>query len=461
MMGKNNKNNLIQRLLKTIYYIITIIVCIIVFLLLYYIITSQFHAKDEDYKPGFSIYTIVSPSMTPVINVYDVVVNVKVTSPADIQVGDIITYKSAAANSEGMTITHRVIEVAQLPDGTYEYMTQGDNNSKPDSLYVTFDNVIGKEIVIIPALGRLQFLIANQKGWLVLLLIPVLIYLIKEMVKLIDLFHLRKKVDKIIGTTEDNFIEQRKIKNERRKELIKKELLAKEHKKLALQKSSSEPVGFLEKYHETIVSVNKNKLEQKNFTQMNPHTSNPKLMVNHLNKEEEIILPKIKEKNVEVLDTDELTTKIKEYDKKIEKLDKLIKDIEVNDSKKQENFIEYDNYLQGRRIKVVKSEPALSYKPSNKIKLGFNDIPRYNPYDKATRPISEDISIVRNAIRKMPKKLNLNPNHIKKINRPNKTPNKKKLNFKPNYIKKVIRPNRLPNKKKKPLIVIEKRNKNT
>ena len=182
MMGKNNKNNLIQRLLKTIYYIITIIVCIIVFLLLYYIITSQFHAKDEDYKPGFSIYTIVSPSMTPVINVYDVVVNVKVTSPADIQVGDIITYKSAAANSEGMTITHRVIEVAQLPDGTYEYMTQGDNNSKPDSLYVTFDNVIGKEIVIIPALGRLQFLIANQKGWLVLLLIPVLIYLIKEMV---------------------------------------------------------------------------------------------------------------------------------------------------------------------------------------------------------------------------------------------------------------------------------------
>ena len=76
-----------------------------------------------------------------------------------------------------MTITHRVISADQLPDGTYEYKTQGDNNSEPDSVYVTFDNVIGKEVLVIPKLGKIQFFLANQRGWLILLIIPIIIYL--------------------------------------------------------------------------------------------------------------------------------------------------------------------------------------------------------------------------------------------------------------------------------------------
>ena len=179
MATAKNKKSILSTILKLLYYIVIVFVCLIAIFLIYYIINSQLHADDENYKPKFSIYTIVSPSMTPVINVYDIVINIRPETPKDIQVGDIITYKSSAANTEGMTITHRVIGISQLPDGTYEYMTQGDNNEEPDSLYVTYDNVIGKEIAIIPYLGRLQFLIANQKGWLFLLLIPVSIYLIK------------------------------------------------------------------------------------------------------------------------------------------------------------------------------------------------------------------------------------------------------------------------------------------
>ena len=52
--------------------------------------TSQVHSNDKKYKPALSFYTIVSPSMNPVIKVYDVVVNVRVNNPKDINVGDII-----------------------------------------------------------------------------------------------------------------------------------------------------------------------------------------------------------------------------------------------------------------------------------------------------------------------------------------------------------------------------------
>ena len=177
--------NIVDKIIKILINILVVFVCLIAFFLLYYIISAQIHSNDENYKPSISLYTIVSPSMDPVIKVYDVVVNKKVKSPNEISVGDIITYVSTNPTSEGMTITHRVIEVEGSSEGQYAYRTQGDNNSAPDATYVTFDNVIGKEIIIIPSLGKLQFLLANKKGWLFLLLIPIGIYILKDIYKLI------------------------------------------------------------------------------------------------------------------------------------------------------------------------------------------------------------------------------------------------------------------------------------
>lgn len=479
-MAKDKVNNILSIVLKILYYLVTILVCLIVFFLLFYIVSSQLHSNDENYKSPISIYTIVSPSMTPVINVYDVVVNAKVNDPSTIVPGDIITYKSAAANSEGMTITHRVIEVSKLPDGTYEYMTQGDNNKEPDSLYVTFDNVIGKEILIIPYIGHIQFLIANQKGWLILLLIPIFIYLIREVFKLIDLFHLRKKVDKVVGTTEENFIEQRrleKIANEERKEKIRKELEAKEHKIDALQKNPLEPETFLEQYTETIVDIKVNKYKD---------TIKPtkEIIIDNEEpapKEEPEKKASIPEtpSNIEILATDELSTKIKEYDDKISELNKILKKVEKSEPTEspedKKSIEEYDSYLQGGKIKVISMVPAKSYKKPDKVNIGYKEepyIPLNNKRTIAVRPDSEDINNIRNQnkssrVKQTTNNLNLNPNSIKKVNRPNRKTNtsssnkntrrKRQLNLNPKQVKRVSRPNR--RKKRPPLIVIEKTSK--
>lgn len=534
---KSNKSFL-SKMFKLLYYLVISFVCLIVGFLIFYIISSQLHANDEDYKPGFSIYTIVSPSMTPVIKVYDVVVNVKVNDPTDINVGDIITYKSAAANSEGMTITHRVIDVSTLPDGTYEYMTQGDNNSEPDSVYVTFDNVIGKEILIIPYLGKVQMLIANQKGWLFLLLIPVSIYLIIEVIKLIDLFSLRKKVNKVVGTTEDNFIEKKrieKLKEEERKEKLKEELAYIEVKKDSKQKSSNEPDSFLEKYTETVVNVKENKyanvIKPKKAINIDPEPPKPKETKVNVPKIKETIksglkqtppvepveptaltesvesvpsetpvIPVIEEK-IEILDTDELTSKIKEYDDKIEELDNLIKDMETSKSEKKPKVeLEEEDYLKGSKIRVTNIEDAKKRKRTPKntdLKLeDFTDnlLPlkeeiKESKRETIERPVSEDIAEIRakELSKAVPlventslilddnkkEKLNLNPNNVKKINRPNKkrkiTKNVDiKISLNPNTIKKVERPtkkkivqksskNESTKKNKKPLIIIEKK----
>ena len=312
-MIKNAKlKKVLLSILKLLYYIAITFVCIIAAILVYYIISVQTHAKDENYKPGISIYTIVSPSMTPNIKVYDVVVNVKVSNPKDVNVGDIITFKSQAATSEGMTITHRVIARNQLPDGTYEYMTQGDNNPEPDSSYVMFDNVIGKEIITIRGLGKIQFLIANKKSWLFLLLIPIVIYLIKEIYKLIDLVGLKKKVTKVTEET----IEEPKIdhdKQELLKQQLKKELL--EELKLEKEEKILETISINQP---SIISPTKPLFEQK---------------------KEESELPKIEEKK---------STQIENIEFELPKMKK------ENNNKKEEQ--KEKEYLDGKKIKVVEIE---------------------------------------------------------------------------------------------------------
>ena len=441
---KNNKlKKLLLGILKLLYYIAIAFVCLIAIVLIYYIISVQFHSKDENYKPGISIYTIVSPSMTPNVNVYDVVVNVRVNDPEKIEIGDIITFKSQAATSEGMTITHRVIAIDQLPDGTYEYMTQGDNNPEPDSSYVMFDNVIGKEIITIPGLGKVQFLIANKKSWLFLLLIPITIYLIKEIYKLIDLLGLKKKVTKVLEEPkEEPTID--KEKQEELKQQLRKELFGSERKEL-LTKDEKEQEGFLNQYSETIVKVED---KNQNNNQTTPRTISPTKKEEPKIKEDtgKIELPVLKE--YEVLETDDLNIKEKEY-------------------------------LEGSKIKVVKVEETKNKKRSKnnnqtqtdygKISLNSNNIiPRKNERLRMERAERQDIKELRKAETKkqpeQPKKkknLNLNPNKVKKVNRNRRNNNnhKKQLNLNPRNIKKVNRTNKQNqnNKKKRPkLIVIEK-----
>ena len=332
-----NKSTLLGKLLKILFNIVIFLVCVIAFVLIAYVFLAQIHKDDNNYKPSISFYTIVSPSMNPVIKVYDVVVNIKPSGPEDIEIGDIITYVSTNSTSEGMTITHRVVAITKAENGNYEYQTQGDNNSEPDGVLVTYDNVIGKEIMIIPKLGKIQFLLANKKSWLLLLLIPVMIFVFKDIYDLIELFGLRRKVDDVTGYIEEP---TRVRKNEleiKQKEILKRELSIHAVREDALVRKPTESEGFLEPYSESIIEVGKSidsdKKEERPATmkivkpvkiegeEIRPNTDDEEF-----NKKVQELKPVVS--SIEVLDTDELTTKIKDYDDKVSKLNEMLNDLE-------------------------------------------------------------------------------------------------------------------------------------
>lgn len=164
--------------------------------LVYYYISMQIYArKGESYAPTFSIYTIVSPSMTPKIQVYDVIINTKVEAPTDIKVGDIITFTSSSSLTYGMTITHRVQDI-QIVNGEYQYTTKGDNNLTPDLAPALYRNIIGKAVIKLPQLGRVQFFVASKFGWLLVVILPALYVIIKDVSKIIRINKVKKNAEK-------------------------------------------------------------------------------------------------------------------------------------------------------------------------------------------------------------------------------------------------------------------------
>lgn len=224
----NNSSFSLSKIFKIICKIISwaffiILLIAAAFLLYYFIATKIYAAKGPGYEPKFSIYTIISPSMTPNINVYDAVINVRVDDPNDIEVGDVITFISTSLLTPGTTITHRVIAITEDENGNVCYQTQGDFNPVADQACAKYNNIIGKVVLKIPQLGRIQFFLASKVGWLLCILIPALFIICKDIMRIVKLSSIKSTTSKM---ADNQKVDPKKEERERiRKEELKRRLL--------------------------------------------------------------------------------------------------------------------------------------------------------------------------------------------------------------------------------------------
>ena len=227
-------------------------------LLVWYFISAKIYAsKGEKYTPYFSLYTIISPSMEPNIKVYDVILDTRVDDVNTIKEGDIITFISSGNLSSGMTITHRVVEVLHTDEGL-RFRTKGDNNQTADVALVIPENVLGKTLLRIPMLGRVQFLLASKGGLLIFILIPAVGIIVYDIIKLFRVKDVSDKVEEVIqDKPEDKVLEEQKMIEENRKQ----ELIEKLNKEKNKKKIEFEFVPIEEKNIET----NKHQEENNNI----------------------------------------------------------------------------------------------------------------------------------------------------------------------------------------------------
>ena len=219
----------VKKTLKQIYkvgskIVFGILIVVALFLLYVGISTKLYQSKGDKFKPKFTLYSIVSPSMHPTIKVYDIIIDVRVDKPTDIKKNDIITFLSTSSYSQGLTVTHRVTDVIIDENGKYQYQTQGDNNMSPDAAYAPYENVLGKVVFKVPKFGLVQDFLTNKHGWILVVIIPTLIIIIKDILKLVKLAKVQDKI-----STMDTGNNPRKIKifddsEEKRQESIQRRL---------------------------------------------------------------------------------------------------------------------------------------------------------------------------------------------------------------------------------------------
>lgn len=180
------KENIFRYIVSVISYAIFIFLMLLGGTLLLYIADIKIRAMKGDYSaPVFNAYVVLSGSMLPSIQIKDIVVTKKVAEE-ELEIGDIITFISPDPRFGGISVTHRIIDkYYDESSGSYSYRTQGDNNNVADSALVPNNNILGKVILKIPKLGYLQDILSSKGGLIIVVLIPCLVILSYDIMKLL------------------------------------------------------------------------------------------------------------------------------------------------------------------------------------------------------------------------------------------------------------------------------------
>lgn len=194
---EEDKTIKIKRLLKKgakfISYSLICVLMIVSSFMIFYFITTKIY-KGNGKNPPFALYTVVSSSMEPSINVYDVVFIKKIDS-SKLKENDIITFYSTNTLFGNTPITHRIVEIIQ-EDGL-KFRVKGDANVIEDEELVLSENILGRVYFRLPGFGKIQFFLASKLGLFVAILIPAVFILFYDVFKFGKVVYINKKMKEI------------------------------------------------------------------------------------------------------------------------------------------------------------------------------------------------------------------------------------------------------------------------
>ncbi len=167
---------------------------------------------------GLRLFSIQTDSMYDTLLPGDLVIDTAVKDPATLKKEDIITYWTVI-DGERVLNTHRIVEIYD-GSGYLIFATKGDNNSTVDTLTVHESEIVGKYAMRIPGVGKAFDYLQTSTGFLIVVVIPVIIFLIYQLIQFFRvLFEYqnvksRIKFEQERGRTEDLIEEERRREQE-------------------------------------------------------------------------------------------------------------------------------------------------------------------------------------------------------------------------------------------------------
>lgn len=182
------KKILDNKFVKILFTILKILVWIFVLCIVAIVLVQRIF--DNKVSIGdYRMFTIVSGSMKPEYDIYDVVI-VKKEKAEDIKVGDDVSYLGKEGTFNDKIVTHRVIKVDNK-NGEYNYTTKGTANDVADP-EISYNQIYG---VVAYKPGLLSFLskvLNNSYGFYFLIFVPVAFLVFLEI-----LDHIKNKEEEL------------------------------------------------------------------------------------------------------------------------------------------------------------------------------------------------------------------------------------------------------------------------
>ena len=132
---------------------------------------------------GYSPLIVQSDSMAPVFWEGDLIF-IKKTDVESLQEGDIVTFHTIINNEYALN-THRIQNISVSESGIKEYTTKGDNNSIADMQRIVGNDIVGKYVGKLPKFGKVMKFLSSSVGFLVVIVIPMLLFFIYQIYHLI------------------------------------------------------------------------------------------------------------------------------------------------------------------------------------------------------------------------------------------------------------------------------------
>lgn len=214
---------------KSVLGVISDILLIIIIIIAIVVTVMTFTSKSSDLGIGnvlgYTPFSIQTDSMKPTFKSGDLIISKEVKDISTLKIGDVITYSTVLTDDTGRSIrgnnTHRIADIEYNKDGTISaFITMGDAVGTEDNVYVLPDEVIAKQVnsgldengnrmegMKISSFGTALNFLQSRTGFMVCIIIPLALFFIWQIYKLITMF-MESKAEDIDEETKRRAVEE-------------------------------------------------------------------------------------------------------------------------------------------------------------------------------------------------------------------------------------------------------------
>ena len=214
--------------------VISVILWAIILLAALYAFTTMATKDDQSVASilGYTPLVVETDSMKPTFESGDLIF-IKKCDTSKLKEGDIITFHTIIENQYALN-THRIQKIDEA-NGVRSYTTIGDNNNGIADQHVISDgDIVGKYIGHVSGLGKVMNFLSSSMGFLIVIVLPMLLFFIYQVYNLI-MISIRLK--KAIAVENAEEIANARIQQEKADQAADEAARAKDEAQAALEEA--------------------------------------------------------------------------------------------------------------------------------------------------------------------------------------------------------------------------------